>query len=151
MALQLFQISYRNKIKQAHRKSIRFLNSVCAIFTFSKQDTFHQTYQSTVVYKYPVLINWRLCTTLLLKWMDFSRLCSSGQNLIKLHHCVTWCRICHALGQVYYGFWLFISNCLYPQNLKCQWHYYSYNFKCYPRISGFISNRTNFLSKRITV
>ena len=33
-------------------KSIRFLNSVCAIFTLLKQGTFHETYQSAVVYKY---------------------------------------------------------------------------------------------------
>ena len=30
-------------------KSIIFLNSVCAIFTFAKQDTFLETYQSAVV------------------------------------------------------------------------------------------------------
>ena len=50
--------------------------------------------------------------------------------------------------EVYYGFWIFIWNCLYPENLKWQWQFYSYDIKCYPRIS-FFSNRTNFSSKRL--
>ena len=50
---------------------------------------------------------------------------------------------------VYYGFWLFIWNCLYPENLKWQWYFYSYDIKFFSRISKFIYNRTNFLSKRL--